>query len=507
MNEISRIFVIIFILFPMAPCQASQGESALLKSAMQFYSSGNYPSCARSFLRLARYNPTKALYWFNLGNCLFMAGSYNQARLAYGKVIKLKSPLSPAAMLYQGKALKKMGRGEEAKKILEGLVLLNPPEGILAEARQELESTALVLYQQGKYAEAEAQIRAEPERHGTSSLLLGMVLMKQNKNAEAEEALKAAALSPDLSAADRGVAKGLLLQLKAPSVAEKAYWVFLDGAYGSTSNAYLEGRSYSPVSSPLFRVSAGGGYRVFQSRTWTQKISYIFDYEDPTQAPELKTQTHSLQLPSVFNIGLYEFGFVPYLQEQLWDGSPVTQKTGALFRNTFLFSSSFNGGCDIEVFSQKALREETSYLAGSSYSARPFTGFSKGAWIAQIYWLLGSDGTQDIIYSDGSRLPLQNTYQGPGAKVSWRATTDFSLLFQMVYLERSYKNNSLPEDKVRKDHELNSSLKLVYSMTKNWVAYAMAEYNPNKSTLGDSDVRDKNYDNFNMLAGVGGDLF
>ncbi len=479
---------------------AASNEGVLLRAALQAYQKNDFGACVKDFTKLLRLQPQKGLYWFNLGNCFSMSGAYGNAVSSYEKVVQLRSPLAPAAKLYKAKALLKMNQTERARKLLAELQSQPLPPGLRADF-------ALELYRQGMYAPAEAQVRQMPQPlDSTTQLLLGMILMKENKNSEAEKALKSAAAAADLSAADQISVRELVATLKASDISARPYGLFLDLAAGATTNVFLEGRSYAPVSSPLVRGEIGANYRLYQSPSFQQRVSYLFGYENATNAPELNTQNHSLQIPLVYKNQLFEFGLVPFIQAEIWNGTFAAQKTGALVRTATL-GSVWGGGFDLEVYTQRGTNDTYSYLTGSSYSVRPFFSYGASLWTLQVYWLLGSDGTQDIVYSDGSRLPLQHSFQGPGLRGLWRPTLSSSLLAQLLYLERNYKNNALPEDKHRRDHELSASLKYVYGISQGWAVYMLAEYNPNNSTLGSDDVRDKNYENTNFLAGLGWDVF
>lgn len=495
------ILIAMFSLSLGGQATAADNEEVLFKSALQAYQSNDLNACVKRFFALTKVNPQKGLYWFNLGNCLYMGGAYKKSYIAYAKVIQLQSPLAPVAILNQARGHAKLGNSEKARTLLLSLQETNLPPSLRGEF-------ALELYQQELYSETEQQLRQiPPPLDSKTQLLLGLSLMKQNKNAETDKVLKGLSSATDLSAADRASVQELLQTLKSPAASDKNYSLFLDLAYGTTSNAYLEGRSFVPVSSPLMRASLGTHYRYYQSSSWSQKIAYVLEYENPTDAPELSTQTHALQVPVAYQNGTMELGVIPYVAAQLWDGSMAYQKTGALFRAAMAPTSVWNGGCDLDVSSQKGSGDSASYLSGSFYSVRPYVSFNRGAWNLQFAWLLGSDGTQDILYSDGSRLPLQHTYQGPGLRALWRATPASSLALQLQSLERSYKTNSLPEDKHRQDQEVNASVKYAYGFARGWVAYGLVEYNPNKSTLGSDDVRDKNYDNTSALVGIGWDVF
>lgn len=493
------ILIFLFADFCWAQVAANRNEEVLFQKSMQLYQKNDLVGCTKGFSQLLRMNRRKALYWFNLGNCFSMSGQYAKAQSCYSNVVKLKSPLSPAAKLYRAQALSKLGRTEEAQDLLRELKNQTLPPALKAEV-------AMALYQQGMYVEAEEQMKQDLQAADSKTqLLLGLTLMKQNKNQEAEKVLQPLSASTGLSESDRTLVAELLETLKT-FTAEKPYWFFIDLAYGSTTNAYLDGRSLAPVSSPLLRASVGTGYQFSKSPAWSSRVSYVFDYESPTNVPDLKTQTHSFQVPTVYQNRKVELGFVPYAQAQIWGSTMASHKYGGLVRSATL-GNGLGGGCDVDMSSQKGANDNYAYLTGTSYSVRPFVSWTRRSLMGQLYWFMGSDGTQDIIYSDGSRLPLQNNYQGPGVRLLWKTSASSSLLLQAHYLERNFKNNSLPEDKHRKDQELISSIKYVYAFSRNWMAYALAEYIPNKSTLGSEDVRDKNYDNLNLLAGVAWDVF
>lgn len=502
MRLCSKSFSILVISLQLfwSPVQAANNEAAYLQKSMQAYQNNDLNGCVKGFFALTKIQPKKGLYWFNLGNCLFMGGLHAKSTIAYEKVVKLQSPLAPAAKLYQARAFIKLGNQDKAREILLGLRNANLPPGLRGEV-------ALECYELGLYAETEAHLQQTPQPlDSKTQLLLGLSQLKQNKNAEAEKTLKGVSGASDLSVADRTSVHDLLASLKGPSTLEKDFGLYLDLAYGTTTNAYLEGRSYAPVSSPLVRTSVGTYYRYFQGPAWSQRVAYFLDYENPTSAPELSTQTHILQLPISYQSKPWDFAMTPYMATQLWNSSMAYQKTGALFRSS-MTSASWAGGVDLDVSSQKGSGDSHSYLSGTSYSLRPYASFTQGSWTLQFSWVMGSDGIQDIVYADGSRLPLQHTYMGPGFRAFWRMTTASSFAFQMLRLERSYKNNSLPEDKHRQDQETSASLKYTYGFGRGWVVYGLVEYNPNKSTLGSDDVRDKNYDSTNALAGVGWDVF
>ncbi len=74
-----------------------------LEQAIDLFKEHDYAGSRKLLLELIEKEPTKALYWFNLGNTHFAEDSYAEAAEAYGHVVTLKSKLAPAAELYIAK--------------------------------------------------------------------------------------------------------------------------------------------------------------------------------------------------------------------------------------------------------------------------------------------------------------------------------------------------------------------------------------------------------------------
>lgn len=496
-------------------------EAPSLKSGLQLYMAGDFDGCSKTFLKLVKTQPPRTVYWFNLGNCFFMAGRYSLANKAYTRAVTLGGELLPAVQLYQAKALAKLGQTAQAEALLREVIQSNPPAGILAEARNDLqqlgplgngeagaEVVALQLYKNGQYREAELLLRkmGAGKLSGDSKLLLAFSLLRQEKKNAATLVFKMALRDPELHPEGRRTVLEILRQLREDEKKQASASLYADLSYGTTNNVFLEGRSIRPISSQLLRIGLGGSYGFEWNPTWSQRIGYSFDYEAPQSAPELRTQSHMLQIPVILESSPLQISLIPYVQEQIWNQSSVSRKWAGLLQNTYR-NSKFEAGLDLEYFSQQALSSQYSYLGSSSYSARVYYSFRSGGFSAQIYWLLGQDGLQDITYGDGAVLPLRNQYQGPGARVNWQLARTWLLHFNMFMLNRNYSTAALPGEKLRRDQEIGASAKFSYLTSSQWKAYVLAEYNPNSSTLGAGDVRDKNYTNSSILVGLAWEAF
>jgi hypothetical protein len=196
----------------------------------------------------------------------------------------------------------------------------------------------------------------------------------------------------------------------------------------------------------------------------------------------------------------------PYLQRVDWNSTLAAQKVGALLKLTYT-QDPWDFTFEVDHSEQKSLNADYSYLQGPATSFRPVVGWWDRNIYAQAYWVLGSDGAADIVYSDGSLLPLSHSYQGPGLKLVWRPSDEWAAIWTYSSLQKNYSNSALPGSKIRKDTETGSSLKVLYSFTPRFSVYGLGEWTSNASTLGADDVRDKNYQVLVWTGGLSWDVF
>lgn len=476
-----------------------KGDQDLFKRSLELYGQNKFAQSSQILIHLIRKNPRNTLYWFNLGNCYFMARKYELAAQYFSQVIRLQSPLSAAAKLYRAKALTQMGNRKEAEELLQHLVGENPPAGILQEARadlgafsekENLESAALTAYQKGQYSAAEQSLRSlGAEISPDGRLLLGMSLAKQNKNPQAEGVLKGLLAMPALNEDHRGLARRLLESVRRQ---QDPYWLILEASYGSADNVYLEGRSLTPIKSELMRAGLEAGYQFYKGPLWSQKGVYVYNNETPSTVSDLRTQSHSLMFPLLYQGSRLGVVLDPFFQIRVWDQTSVSEKVGAVLDVAQEWRES-SVGLEVRGESQNARTALYNYLSGSSYFVRPYYEWGEKYFSAQIHWLFGFDGTQDIVYTDGSRLPLTQSYQGPGIRLSWSPSRRWDFGLYWSHLRRAYVHVALPGEKKRSDTETEVSLKIAYAVSSEWGVYGLLESVINNSSLGDGEVRDKNY--------------
>lgn len=512
---LKRIAVFTILLLFARVAIAQKAESSRFNESLRLIQGGQLAEASGLLKALVVANPKKNLYWFNLGTVEAMRGNHEYAIRVFGRVILTKSPLAPVAQLYTAKSLRALGRESEATTILNELIRQDLPSGIKAEIAKELdggsmaeiEQQALTAYQAGDIQKAGDLL----SKYSLESLSLDAILLLSVVNVErgqpdrAREVLEHALKSPSLSSERRVLATDLLKRLSRRLEAPP-YWTSLDASVGSTSNAFADGRSTSGVASPLFRTSISAGYHFLRNESVSFKTGYVLNYEEPFAARELRTMSQTVQVPILYERDEVRASVSPYVQWQTWAGLSVSDKAGISVKGS-MTTEKFDAGVDTDFSTMKSLSSSYSYLQGSFYSIKPYFGSWGENLYFQFFYLLGSDGTQDIVYSDSSRLPLQHTYQGPGLKLIWRPMESSALFLNATSVQKTFRSTSLPALKDRSDRELSVSLKYSQSLNPKLSIYGIGEWTNNSSTLGQADVRDKNYENLIFMAGASWDVF
>lgn len=487
-----------------------------LENALHLLSAKRFDEAAALLLQVVRHENANPIGWFNLGVAEFSRQRYDRAETSFANVIKLKSPLAPAAQLYRAKAFRRLGREQDARELLEGLQSQRLPNSLqeavaselerMAQTEDVLEST-LDHLQKGQPAEAESALRAIEETHRSvdARLLLALALLRQGKTAEAKIPLAELLRIQSLAASKRQLAVELWSQAKAQG-ARAPSWLNLDLGVGSTSNAFSDGQSISGVASTTTRFHFSFGSRIINQKSVQAKIGYLLGHTDFSSAPELRTTTHTLQTPLSILSQPYDFVLTPYIQQENWGQTPVQLKTGLSSRVTWGWQE-VEIGFALDAFASRALSEDFRYLSGTTHNAKLHFSYSLQTMYMQSYFAFGLDGTQDIVYSDSSSLPLTHRVLGPGLKIIWRPSSTIATFVEVSSLSRTFSQPAAPTGTYRSDRELSGSVKLQYWFRPSFAAFVVGEYTQNESTLGPLDVRDKNFQQTNLLAGLSWEAF
>lgn len=475
-----------------------------LNSALDSFKKSEFDSSKEQFKDLLRNNPKNAIYWFNLGHVYLKMNKPKVALKCYRQVIKLNSPLSPAASYYEAKSLNEAGYIIKARKKLKE-VLNNPavPENIKDFADdmlyqltdiEEISEAALDAYDANNFKRTEALLTSVPRNklNEEELLLLLLVYTKLNNLEEFQKIKRDLFRLPSISNANRVLVQDLEKRFREPLITKKPFTLFLDMSVGHNSNVYVDGDSVDPLTSREKKIFTGGSYQWMLGQREFLRVLYTYNRTTYDEVSTLGLYGHSLRATylKAENDGTFEF--TPYYSTQNWSGAYVSNKYGinTLF-STYIKSGEM--GLILDASKRFALVESYDYLNSFAGSARAYVNWWSNSMIFELSGIAGYDGTKNIEYGDGSILPLTHLYYGPSARFIYKITPSLHLTTMGAYYFRNYTTASMPNDKQRADQEMSYSARLAFYFIPSTSIYLQTEGYFNKSTLGENDVRDKNY--------------
>ncbi len=509
----------ILILLILSYCSIgfAQTDKLLFKQSISAFMAHDYASSEGLLLSLVKTNPNNTLYWFNLGNSYYMQAKFDLAIDAFQKVVELKGNLAPAAQFYWAKTLLAANRKKEAIQKLESLLKVKLPPSLKeqvtndlnklnreSENDAEIKIQALHLYQTGKFQSSIDMNKSLKDQGDPESLLLeGMAFAKLGRSRDAKSLFEKSAhlnSAPELSKS----AQNLLEQMSARALQENPYWLFFDLAAGGDSNIFLDGKSISPVSSIILKGTMGVGSRIYKEGFYDCKLAYMFNWDEVTQASSLRIQTHSVSAPITYLAGATTIYFGPYYQYQVWSQTPALSKLGfrVKWNQNWIWADA---GVDSDISAQNNLNSDYSYLGGNSQLLRFYAGIFGENIYGQIAYEIGSENIGDLVYSNGL-LPLSNRFSGPSMKLIWKGSNDLVYNLAIGNLRRSYRTPAQPGSKSRTDNAWTISAKASQMLNHLTTIYALIEESATTSTLGSSDISDKNINDTRALIGVTWDL-
>lgn len=475
-----------------------------LNAALISFQNKDYEKSKIQLYQLLKNNKKNALYWFNLGHVFSKLSQFPKAIKSYENVIKLNSSLAPAASYYKARALAESGKIVQAMNELHSLLSKKSlPSNLKFKARSlqkslssssGLEKTALQQYQSGNYRDALRLLKNIPPQKisDDGTILLMMVYVRMNNWKEFQEMKRRYFRMPTTSSARRSLVLDLEKNFPLPIPQTRPIHLFLDVSAGNNSNVYADGDSAEPLESAEYRISAGGNYQWGLGEGNFLRAGYTYFRNSFKEASELESNTHNVRLSYLTVKDKHSFELTPYYQLQNWDGVNVSNRLGIISLYSLRFNSG-EAGILGDVSRRSSTDQDYSYLDSTSLIARAFVNWVSSKFLFELNASAGHDGTQDIDYSDGGRLPLRHYFYGPGFRMIYRPNDTFVVTGIGSYLLREYENEAVPGEKSRSDQELSYSVRLNYYFIPSASVYLQYEGINNSSSLGAGDVRDKNY--------------
>ncbi|MBL7669749.1 MAG: hypothetical protein JNM39_04630 [Bdellovibrionaceae bacterium] len=490
------------------------------KESLVAYSRKDFSKAIQLLLTLVSENPKKSIYWFNLANSQFMSKQYPAAIASFDEVIKLKAKFVDISFVYKAKALKKMGLHDEAKlelvkakstpNISGATKSLLKTEQAALEEISDVELESLALYQTSQWRESEEKLKTLDLENLSKNgrILLALALLKQKKNSEAEQFIQSrtpASKHPSWTTGQTNeLMRELLKKARQKDITLERRWVFLDLSYGQTSNVYFEGKSGSQISSPVIRSAIGAGYHFNSGSKESQKIGYTFNLEDPKEAPELATYSHTLQTSAHLDDPLRSLSASLYFSSQALSYSLASERLGTNLKAIYTLGETETIlSADLSKLEPK--QESLSYLGGHSFSLRAAYGVWKPTSYGQVSLTLGQEQIGDLTSADGSILPMRKDTYGVGVSGVWNFSPKTSVIAGLSLTQHKYKNDEVPDSKKRMDDDTNIFVKVTHSVKPTFLLYITGEQKNNRSSLGANDVWDKNYDVTTISMGVSWD--
>lgn len=511
------VFAIGILCFLRGLSLAQALDDPRFKESLSAYSRRDFGKAIQLLLPLVKENPKKSIYWFNLANSQFMSKQYNAALASFTEVTKLKAKFVDISLVYKAKTLKKLGRHEEANRELvkakSSLNISAATKALLLTEQATLEEIStvelgsLALYQSAQWREAEEKLRTLDLENLSNNgrILLSLVLLRQKRFIEAEQFIQPLTEAANQSSQQTNEILGeLLKKARQKDISQEPRWLFLDLSYGQTNNVYSQGQSDPQVSSSVIRSTLGAGYHFNSESKKSQKIGYTLNLEDPKQASDLTSSSHTLQTSAHLDDALRSFSAALYFASQTLSSSLASEKLGANLKVLTTFGET-EATLSADYSKLEPKQESLSFLGGHYFSLRAAYGAWKPTSYIQAHVTLGQEQIGDLTSADGSTLPMRNDSYGIGVSGVWNFSLKTSAVAGLSLTHHKYKNDEIPDSKKRLDDEINFYIKVTYSFTPKLFSYLMVEQKNNRSTLGANDAWDKNYNVNTISAGVSWD--
>jgi tetratricopeptide (TPR) repeat protein len=483
---------------------AGADSGRTFRQAMRLYQQKKYQESYAVLNQLTQVQPKKALYWFNLGNAAFMTKNYTVAESSFAQVIRLRSPMTPAAWLYRAKALKELGNTSLAGKILNYLIHKKTTlPGIRDVAAHDLLTldtgegnvAALDLYRQGKYRRALRELHDGGEATDNDQLLKALILIKLERQDRAQPILKKLEASASNSPQMHDLVSVLLARIQ--DVYSKPKWLFLEGTTGYDDNVRRTGSARSGRG--IFNFDAGAGLRFWSKDLWMLSGGYLGRWNEVFREPDLRVYSHEAQASLAYALGTDLFLFTPFLIHESWENRPARWARGArLHLRTGNERQEF--GLSAEWEFDSSLDSNNSYVAGTQTQVRLYAGRLYFPIYTQAFVDFEKVATGDQELVGGGVVPLAHFGWGPGLRLLWKMSPKWALDVNTSFHWRDYRL-------ARHDRELNSGLRLNRLYRDGLTVYVAISRANDSSTLAAENFAGAGYDRLQFLTGAIWDVF
>lgn len=483
-----------------------------MAEAMASFEKGDYDRSIKLFLSLAKSDPKNAVYWFNLGNVLFLKGMVDSSNLCYQKVIDLGANLSLPAQLFRLRNERYSARFNQAYAILQSLEktenefpqnlrkFFQKEKGELQKAIM-LETLAQMKAAEYDNALSNVTIALAIQPDSPAYLLRGTIYLHMNRVKTAKKDFRRAfVLGKNLQ--DRAESAKLYLMLNDTlSETLEGALLRLEGSAGYSSNIFDMGISRQYTAKAISSMFALFSYTLPVNSYQSWSFSDFLEEEEIFGIPEERTFRNVLQLN----------------WKTAWLGAQlrVTPRFEVNYRNTYFYQLAGGMGLGAErrmgksfagffFQTQKSLptHESYSYLSGATHFLRPYWYCPLRNVSLNLAWIFQKEMIKDLTFAWGDVLPLSNIATGPQLTLSDTQLEKWDLDFVISYLVKFYDHPVVPTGEKRKDQQFQWSGSVSYEINRKWSPFFLASYLLNDSTLDETSIVEKRFDRWKIMGGV-----
>ncbi len=509
------IFVAILLIGQMAASCAlwAQPSEATLTMAVQHLEKKQPEKARALLLAFLQRDPKNALAWFNLGNSEFMLKRYEKALVAYRKVIRLHSSLSPAAALYMVKCYRKSLKREKASRLAQKVKLWKLLPGLKTALVEEIRRIQEAFIEAGlRSYESKNYLDALKQADGAlllgpssdASTLRALSLLKQGETEKARMALTRA--SRNSNGTSQAEARELISQIDQGkwALGQRPYWLFLDLGGSYNTNLFGDGVNESTIGKGSFSAILGGAYRWKLGKGFSFQISDLISWDEVLDLTSLRWIRNSLFTGLEWKDALWEVLIRPGLQYEILGADSFLVKPQVGFDVKRVYPD-FEGKLQYLYRRNISASDVYRYLDGNVHEVIASWVICPFRWRLTFLGKWVYEGIDDLALTTGT-LPLKNQAYGPGIRFFSPIFTSWTFSAQLLYLRKNYSNVEQPNSVSRDDHVFYLFGKLSKKISSHLGLFGSIEFTKNQSTLDARYLDDKNFQQWVFMGGLSWDL-
>lgn len=457
-------------------------EKEWMNEGLAASSANHFKEAIRIFEYLTSLQPAKGLYWFNLGNSIYLSGEPIRAVPAYQKVIALKSPLAPVAWLYIAKAQRESKSYDDALQAINSLRGVNLPPNLARELADEVATLqndmsvkALEAYRANHFSVCIHLVDAAATL-GPSPQLDTLRGMAQYQLGESEAAKRSFQLvyygASDES--DRREARDLFFATSPAVQGNSPSTLYADISAGYNSNVYTSGSSESGTQAAITsaRISYNHG-----------PAAVNFSIDEALGVPEVDTMRTAGQWTFLMKREKWTAVLIPEISLELNQDQLYVARYG--FGLGIEAAGNHAWGTYFEVTRTLPLATDSAYLLGLTAIEKIYWTRKRATSTLSAAMVFQEDFVNDQNAIIGI-IPLAGQSVGPALTGSFSVASRWELSGFSSYIFHNYNLS-------RFDRQFALGTRLSYDLGKGTRATFSSQFIQNGSTLGSSSVEDRNY--------------